>query len=124
LIFFAVVVSEFDPKIYILQLVDNHIVNGRVSTAELDNDLVGESLSNTKLRSNVYITEDQDWKEVKVSPLRLTRPGADAIKKFTPSLGISYLGVTTTRVRSKIWEPLVTLKVWAPKFLGNVSLDL
>jgi len=30
---------------------------------------------------------------------------ADAIKKFTPSLGIPYLGV-----RSKIWEPLVTPK--------------
>jgi hypothetical protein len=29
--------------------------------------------------------------------------GAEAIKKFTPRLGISYLGV-----RSKIWEPLVT----------------
>jgi len=31
--------------------------------------------------------------------------GADAIKKFTPTLGIPYLGV-----RSKIWEPLVTPK--------------
>jgi len=38
--------------------------------------------------------------------------GADAIKKFTPSLGIPYLGV-----KSKIWEPLVTPK------LGNGSLD-
>ncbi len=72
---FNVAVFEFHLKIYTLQLVDNHIVNGRVSTAELDNDLVGESLSNTKLRSNVYITEDQDWKEVKVSPLRLNMPG-------------------------------------------------
>jgi len=33
------------------------------------------------------------------------RPGADAIKKFTPSLGIPYLGV-----RSKSWESLVTPK--------------
>jgi len=35
----------------------------------------------------------------------LLKLGADAIKKFTPSLGIPYLGV-----RSKIWEPLVTPK--------------
>jgi len=35
----------------------------------------------------------------------LQTSGADALKKFTPSLGIPYLGV-----RSKIWEPLVTTK--------------
>ncbi len=32
-----------------------------------------------------------------------SRSGDDAIKKFTPSLGIPYLGV-----RSKNWEPHVT----------------
>ncbi len=37
--------------------------------------------------------------------LQNSRSGADAIKKFTPSLGIPKLGV-----RSKIWEPLVTPK--------------
>jgi hypothetical protein len=42
------------------------VVNGRVSTPELENDLIGQTLSNAKLRSNVYLTEDQDWKEVKV----------------------------------------------------------
>ena len=48
------------------QLIDSHVVNGRVATSELDNDLVGESLSHSKLRSNIFLTEDQDWKEVEV----------------------------------------------------------
>ncbi len=37
-----------------------------------------------------------------------TTSGAVATKRFTPSLGIPYLG--EIGVRSKIWEPLVTPK--------------
>ena len=45
------------------------MVNGRVLTSELEDDLVGETLAHSKLRSNVYFTEDQEWKEVKVRRL-------------------------------------------------------
>ncbi len=42
-------------------------------------------------------------KNKSVNRLEFQTPGADAIKKFTPSLGIPYLGVRS-------WEPLVTPK--------------
>ncbi len=45
-------------------------------------------------------------------PRKCRTPGANAIEKFTPSLGIPYLGVETPKwelgVRS--WEPFVTPK--------------
>ncbi len=45
--------------------------------------------------------------------------GADAIKKFTPNLGIPYLGVQTPRweLGVKSWEPLVTPKSRLLNFL-------
>lgn len=45
----------------------NHIVDGLVFGRELEDDLVGTSLGNTKLRSNEYHTENDQWKEVVVS---------------------------------------------------------
>ncbi len=35
-------------------------------TDDLENDLVGSSVGGGKLRSNVYRTEDDDWKEITV----------------------------------------------------------
>ncbi len=34
---------------------------------DLEDDLVGTAMGGGKLRSNVYRTEDQDWKEITVS---------------------------------------------------------
>ena len=45
----------------------NHLVLGLVRSADLADDLVGPSAAGTKLRSNVYQSEDRDWKDVKVS---------------------------------------------------------
>jgi hypothetical protein len=45
---------------------ENHIVDGLVSGRELEDDLVGVALSGSKLRSNVYNTENSEWKEIVV----------------------------------------------------------
>ena len=45
----------------------NHLVLGLVRSRDLADDLVGPSAAGTKLRSNVYQSEDRDWKDVKVS---------------------------------------------------------
>lgn len=44
-------------------------MEGLVFGRELEDDLVGTSLGNTKLRSNEYHTENEEWKEVVVSGL-------------------------------------------------------
>ena len=49
------------------QLLRNHIVDGIVGSSDLDDDMVGPSIAGTKLRSNVYRTENGDWKEIEVS---------------------------------------------------------
>ena len=49
------------------QLLRNHIVDGIVSSTDLDDDMVGPSIEGTKLRSNVYRTENADWQEIDVS---------------------------------------------------------
>ena len=38
-----------------------------VASVDLDDDMVGPSMEGTKLRSNVYRTENADWKEIDVS---------------------------------------------------------
>ena len=38
-----------------------------VGSVDLDDDMVGPSMEGTKLRSNVYRTENADWKEIDVS---------------------------------------------------------
>jgi len=38
-----------------------------VLAENLENELVGAALGGGKLRSNVYRTEDEDWREVTVS---------------------------------------------------------
>ena len=48
----------------------NHLVLGLVRSADLADDLVGPSAAATKLRSNVYQSEDRDWKDVKVRQQR------------------------------------------------------
>ena len=50
-----------------MQLLRNHIVDGIVTSADLDDDMVGPSIEGTKLRSNVYRTENADWQEIDVS---------------------------------------------------------
>ena len=52
---------------YFLQLLRNHIVDGIVTSTDLDDDMVGPSIEGTKLRSNVYRTENADWQEIDVS---------------------------------------------------------
>ncbi len=42
-------------------------MDGIVYTDDLEDDLVGASVGGGKLRSNVYRTEDKNWKEVMVS---------------------------------------------------------
>ena len=54
-----------------LQLLANHIVKGEVRSSELDNDMVGPTIANTRIRANVYKTEDDNWKEVKVRTTRV-----------------------------------------------------
>ena len=48
------------------RIVKNHLVLGLVRSPDLADDLVGPSAALTKLRSNVYQSEDRDWKDVKV----------------------------------------------------------
>ena len=55
------------------RIVKNHLVLGLVRSRDLADDLVGPSAAGTKLRSNVYQSEDRDWKDVKVSKLDLHR---------------------------------------------------
>ena len=43
---------------------------------DLADDLVGPSVANTKLRSNVYHSEDRNWKDVDV----ITINGANVLK--------------------------------------------
>ena len=50
-----------------LQIVRNHIVQGLVYGSDLEDDLVGTTIGGTKLRSNVYLAENDEWKEVVVS---------------------------------------------------------
>ena len=38
-----------------------------MTSADLDDDMVGPSIEGTKLRSNVYRTENADWQEIDVS---------------------------------------------------------
>ena len=38
-----------------------------VRSTDLDDDMVGPSIEGTKLRSNVYRTENADWQEIDVS---------------------------------------------------------
>ena len=45
----------------------NHIVQGLVYGSDLEDDLVGTTIGGTKLRSNVYLAENDEWKEVVVS---------------------------------------------------------
>ena len=49
------------------RIVKNHLVRGLVKSEDLADDLVGPSVALTKLRSNVYHSEDRNWKDVKVS---------------------------------------------------------
>lgn len=49
------------------QVAENHIVNGRIFASSLDDDFVGQTISNSKLRANLYLTEDHEWKEFHVS---------------------------------------------------------
>ncbi len=49
------------------QLVKNHIVQGLVFGPDLEDDLVGTTIGDTKLRSNIYYSENEHWKEVVVS---------------------------------------------------------
>ena len=49
----------------------NHLVRGIVRSADLADDLVGPSAAFTKLRSNIYEAEDGDWREVKVSRIKM-----------------------------------------------------
>ena len=55
----------------LFQMLMNHLVDGLVYGRELEDDLVGTSLGNTKLRSNEYHTENDQWKEVVVSQSRV-----------------------------------------------------
>ena len=48
------------------RIVKNHLVRGLVKADDLADDLVGPSVAGTKLRSNVYHSEDRDWRDVKV----------------------------------------------------------
>ena len=38
-----------------------------MTSGDLDDDMVGPSIEGTKLRSNVYRTENADWQEIDVS---------------------------------------------------------
>ena len=49
----------------------NHLVRGIVRSADLADDLVGPSAAFTKLRSNIYESEDGDWREVKVCQIKI-----------------------------------------------------
>ena len=55
------------------RIVKNHLVLGLVKSADLADDLVGPSAALTKLRSNVYQSEDRNWKDVKVRLSSLPR---------------------------------------------------
>lgn len=48
------------------QIMQNHVVEGLVFSSDLEDDLVGTTVAGTKLRSNVYNTENEDWKEILV----------------------------------------------------------
>ena len=48
------------------QILANHIVRGVVRGSDLDNDMVGPTIVKSRIRANVYTTEDDNWKEVKV----------------------------------------------------------
>ena len=48
------------------QLLRTHIVDGIVQSTDLDDDMVGPSLEGTKLRSNVYRTENANWQDIDV----------------------------------------------------------
>ena len=39
----------------------------QVRSVDLADDLVGPSVADTKLRANLFMTENKDWREVKVS---------------------------------------------------------
>ena len=58
------------------RIVKNHLVRGLVRSKDLADDLVGPSVANTKLRSNVYHSEDRNWKDVDV----ITINGANVLK--------------------------------------------
>ena len=44
-------------------------MDGLVGSSDLDDDMVGPSIAGTKLRSNIYKTENGDWQEIQVSYL-------------------------------------------------------
>eukprot|EP00094_Tigriopus_californicus_P003735 TCALIF_03595-PA protein Name:"Similar to Tgfbi Transforming growth factor-beta-induced protein ig-h3 (Mus musculus)" AED:0.52 eAED:0.52 QI:7/0.6/0.33/0.66/0.8/0.66/6/0/1902 len=56
-------------KAELIRIVQNHVVKGLVLGRDLEDDLVGTSLSGSKLRSNLYLTESQDWKEILVKTI-------------------------------------------------------
>merc|ERR1719189_1655754 len=58
------------------RIVKNHLVRGLVKADDLADDLVGPSVAGTKLRSNVYHSEDRDWRDVKV----ITINGANVLR--------------------------------------------
>ena len=41
-------------------------MDGLVGSTDLDDDMVGPSIAGTKLRSNIYRTENGDWQEIQV----------------------------------------------------------
>ena len=41
-------------------------MDGIVQSTDLDDDMVGPSLEGTKLRSNVYRTENANWQDIDV----------------------------------------------------------
>ena len=53
---------EFDR----FQIMEYLIVRGLVFGKDLEDDLVGSTIGNTKLRSNIYHTEDENWRDIKV----------------------------------------------------------
>ena len=44
-------------------------MDGIVQSTDLDDDMVGPSLEGTKLRSNVYRTENANWQDIDVRGL-------------------------------------------------------
>lgn len=50
-----------------IQILQSHIVKGLVLGNDLEDDLVGSAISGAKLRSNIYHTENDNWKEIVVS---------------------------------------------------------
>ena len=104
------------------RIVKNHLVLGLVRSRDLADDLVGPSAAGTKLRSNVYQSEDRDWKDVKVSKLQCFRDNNKLFVIGGQIITINGANVLKSDISTKTGGGLVHVvdRVLFPPTVGDV----